>query len=278
MANLYDKRLLAKNAQKVLSSQVNYTGTDIHTFKVEKSARPVFYLTITAITGSLTLEVENSADPNQDFNLAYSHTYSATGAYIIPLTDVQRYFNVSLTSPGTSSYTLSVILAENSTSSVAETLLQEISTKLDGIPVIANPLPVSDAALQTLATTSNTVLNSILTQLSSGTLKVDDDQSQVILTDILDQLAAGGLAIGTEDGTPTGTQHVFVNNLRSMILASSNRNRVISYLDIASKKNRRVDKFEYTSATFPGITLVKQFGYTLSSGDYVLTSEVWSLI
>jgi len=178
----------------------------------------------------------------------------------------------------------------------ANTLLNDIKTKLNGTLSVdddasqillnsiytvlsSGTIEVNDINTQTLITTANTILNSILTQLNSGTLKVDDDQTQSLLTNILSQLQAGGIAIGTEDGTATGTQHVFVNNLRKMIMDSADRAGVISYLDISDKKNRRIDKIDYTSATFPGITASKQFTYTLVSGDYVRTSPGnWYLI
>lgn len=137
---------------------------------------------------------------------------------------------------------------------------------------------VVDSGLSTLVTASNTLLDAINTQLTTGVLKVDDDATQVLLNSVLSQLQAGGLSIGTEDGTPTGVQHVFVNNLKSMILASHDRNRDVSYLDIASKKNRRVDKFEYTSATFPGITLIREFNYDLVGTEYVFINDNWNLI
>lgn len=86
------------------------------------------------------------------------------------------------------------------------------------------------------------------------------------------------LSTGSEDGTETGIKHAFVNNFKSMILASHDRVRNVIYLDLASKKNRRVDKFEYTSATFPGITLVRQFNYSLQGSEYIFINDNWTLI
>lgn len=124
-----------------------------------------------------------------------------------------------------------------------------------------------------------TILAAIQTLLAAGTIKVDDDASQVLLAAILGQLTAGGIILGTEDGTPSGTQHVFVNNLRKMITGAHDSAPVISWLDIANKKNRRVDKIEWTSATFPGVTVRKQFSYTLAAGEYVpTTTGVWSIV
>ncbi len=111
-----------------------------------------------------------------------------------------------------------------------------------------------------------------------GKLSVDDENTQTLLAGLLAQLQSGSLSIGTEDGTETGTQHVFVNNLKSMILASHDRIRDVTYLDPTSKKNRRVEKFEFTSATFPGITLTREFNYTLIGSEYVYINDNWTLI
>lgn len=154
-----------------------------------------------------------------------------------------------------------------------EAVLNTINTLLS-----TGTIKVDDDETQTLLVAGNTILSTIESQLTSGTLKVDDDQTQTILTNILSALANNGLAIGTEDGTTTGTQHVFVNNLKNMLLASEDRNRDVSYLDIADKKNRRVDKFEYTSTIFPGITLVRQFNYSLTGTEYVFINDNWILI
>lgn len=124
-----------------------------------------------------------------------------------------------------------------------------------------------------------TILAAIQTQLTSGILKVDDDASQVLLANIISQLQAGGLAIGTENGTPGGVQHVFVNNLRTMITKAHDVSPVITWLDINDRRNRRADKIEWTSPTFPGITVRKQFAYTLAAGEYVATTVgVWSIV
>jgi hypothetical protein len=158
-----------------------------------------------------------------------------------------------------------------------------VSGPLTDAELRASPVPVTvtgggdaTAANQVIA---NTILTAINTQLTSGVLKVDDDASQALLTSILNQLSFGGLIIGTEDGTPTGTQHVFVNNLRSMIMSSADRVSSITWLDIANKKDRRIDKLEFTSATFPGLTARKQFNYTLVGTEYVRTNTgIWSIV
>jgi hypothetical protein len=63
-----------------------------------------------------------------------------------------------------------------------------------------------------------------------------------------------------------------------MILASHDRVRNVVYLDATSRKNRRVDKFIYTSLTFPGYSLVRQFNYSLINNEYVFANDTWSVV
>lgn len=161
------------------------------------------------------------------------------------------------------------------------TVSNEVEVKNDvgnPVPISASSLPLpSGAATEAKQDASNSILTNILSQLAAG-ISVDDDQTQTILTNILAQLSSGGLEIGTENGTSTGVQHVFVNNLKKMILDAVPRNRNITYLDPSNRKNRRVDKFEYTSSTFPGVTVVRQFNYSLISNEYVLNNDNWYII
>jgi hypothetical protein len=116
----------------------------------------------------------------------------------------------------------------------------------------ANPLPV-DASVS---------VGDIYVDLD-GFSTLDPDSTQVV---------------GSLDGTKTGQKYGFVNNLRQMILASHDRVRNVVYLDPTSRKNRRVDKFIYTSSTFPGYSLVRQFNYSLINNEYVFTNDTWSVV
>jgi hypothetical protein len=84
--------------------------------------------------------------------------------------------------------------------------------------------------------------------------------------------------VGSVDGTKTGQKYGFVNNIKQMVLASADRVRNVYYLDVNSRKNRRVDKFIYTSSTFPGYSVVRQFNYTLVNNEYVFTNDSWTII
>lgn len=120
---------------------------------------------------------------------------------------------------------------------------------------------------------SQTILTSINNILSSGIVKVDDDASQAILNSILTQLSAGGIIIGTEDGTPTGTQKVFVNNRYLQILAAKDRDQDITYADFGTKDQRitRIDYVAPSIGTGIGFTARKNFTYVLDSGKYKRT-------
>lgn len=112
-------------------------------------------------------------------------------------------------------------------------------------------------------------LNSIL----GATYKVDDDATQAALDSILTQLSSGGIIIGTEDGTITGTQRAFVNNVYLQILAAKDRDQDISYADFGTK-DQRITQIDYTApsiGTGSGFTARKTFTYVLDGGRYKRT-------
>lgn len=86
------------------------------------------------------------------------------------------------------------------------------------------------------------------------------------------------LMAGTENGQPNGTVRYFVNNLRKQIMDSADRARAIVWGDFSNRKLRRVLQFNYTSGIFPGVTLRKEFTYTLVGNEYRLDGDAWSLI
>jgi hypothetical protein len=85
------------------------------------------------------------------------------------------------------------------------------------------------------------------------------------------------LATGSEDGTKTGVKHAFVNNVRNMVLATQNRQASFTYADFGTK-NQRVTRVDYTSPIFPGITVRRDFAYTLVSNRYRRDNEIWSVV
>lgn len=82
---------------------------------------------------------------------------------------------------------------------------------------------------------------------------------------------------GTEDGAVGGTQRVFVNNRKQQVLASHDRSQNVTWVDF-NTKNERITQIDYTSPTFPGMTIRKSYSYTLTSGAYRLDTINWSVI
>lgn len=83
--------------------------------------------------------------------------------------------------------------------------------------------------------------------------------------------------VGSIDGTKTGNKFGFVNNIRQQILAAHDRQAELTYADFGTK-DQRITQIDYTSVTFPGITVRKQFVYTLVSGKYRRDDINWIII
>lgn len=82
---------------------------------------------------------------------------------------------------------------------------------------------------------------------------------------------------GTKDGAPSGTEFGFVNNERLQILDAHDRVAAFTYADFGTK-NQRITMIDYTSATFPGVTIRRQFPYTLIGNNYRRDNEIWTVI
>lgn len=76
---------------------------------------------------------------------------------------------------------------------------------------------------------------------------------------------------GTVDGTDTGTERTFVNNLRQQVLASHDLIPTYTWYNFGTK-NERFATITYTSPTFPGVTVVQTYNYTLVGTAYRLDS------
>lgn len=125
--------------------------------------------------------------------------------------------------------------------------------------------------------------------ISNGANKAGVNTNNELLvhdTDVLAQIAAlvpifngvlRSISVGTEDGTLTGVQRVFVNNLRQQILASHNRQAAFTYADFGTK-DQRVTQINYTSATFPSLTIQRTFSYSLVGNRYRRDSETWNVV
>lgn len=86
------------------------------------------------------------------------------------------------------------------------------------------------------------------------------------------------LIAGTDDGTTSGTQYTFVNNRRQQILAAHDLELDVTYANPATKAER-ITRIDFTSATFPGITIRKDISYTLVTGTkYIVDTIEWSVV
>lgn len=82
---------------------------------------------------------------------------------------------------------------------------------------------------------------------------------------------------GTEDGTQTGIEFTFVNNLRLQILASKDRDQVITYADFGTK-NQRITQIDYIAPSISTSIARKTFSYTLVGTRYRRDNITWSIV
>jgi hypothetical protein len=84
-------------------------------------------------------------------------------------------------------------------------------------------------------------------------------------------------SVGSIDGAKTGAKYGFVYNRRQQILAAHDRIETYTYADFGTK-NQRIVRVDYTSATFPGITVRRDFNYILDGNRYRRTDSPWTVI
>ena len=90
--------------------------------------------------------------------------------------------------------------------------------------------------------------------------------------------SASSIITGTDDGTLTGTQYVFVNNIFKQILSAEDRVEQYTYAD-AGTRNERITMIEYSSATVHSGTIAKKtISYTLTGNSYTVTNITRSLV
>lgn len=83
--------------------------------------------------------------------------------------------------------------------------------------------------------------------------------------------------VGSINGTKTGTKYGVVYNKKQQILDSHDRIAAFTYADFGTK-NQRITQINYTSGTFPGTTVQRQFSYTLVGTNYRRDNETWTVI
>jgi len=82
---------------------------------------------------------------------------------------------------------------------------------------------------------------------------------------------------GTKDGLAGGTEYTFVNNERQQVLNAHDRIDTYTYADFGTK-TQRITRVDYTSATFPGITIRRDFNYVLDGNKYRRTNSPWVIV
>jgi hypothetical protein len=136
------------------------------------------------------------------------------------------------------------------------------------------PLPL-DAATETTLANLNSKFNTLgqKTSANSSPVVLASDQPAISVNLNNEPIKISG----TEDGTPSGTEYLFVNNIRQQILVAHDRDQAITYADFGTK-NQRVTQIDYTSATFPGIIARKTLTYTLVGNNYRRDNITWTIL
>jgi hypothetical protein len=86
----------------------------------------------------------------------------------------------------------------------------------------------------------------------------------------------GGIIYGTDDGTPSGTQFAFVNNLRLQILAAVDRESQEFYADFGTK-SQRITSVVFTAPSITPLTAVKTITYIQVGTKYQRDKITWSI-
>lgn len=188
------------------------------------------------------------------------------------LTELQS-INTKLTSPISTTISGTVAVAGP---------LTDVELRASAVAISASslPLPTGAASESTLASI-NSKLNTLGQKTSANSMPVvlASDQTLTVNAD-LDAFSAtpdNVMVVGSIDGTKTGTKYGFVYNLRQQVLDAHDRNADFTYADFGTK-NERITRIDYTSGTFSGFTIRRDFNYTLVSGNYRRDDEVWSVI
>lgn len=170
------------------------------------------------------------------------------------------------------------VLANNTLTSIDSKILTTINgIKVDAIGTATETKQDTQITeLQTIKTVVQSIdagiPASLGPQLSAQSLSVTLASDQTALK-IEDPITTRG----SVDGTVGGTKYNFVYNLRQQILATHDRQENYTYADFGTK-DQRITRVDYTSATFPGITIRRDLNYTLISGKYKRTDTVWTVV
>lgn len=164
-------------------------------------------------------------------------------------------------------------------------------SNLNPVPVSLSPgfaTSVNQEETNALLTTQNVDIANINTKLpnlgqnnSANSLSVvlSSDQAAIETLVELDAFTKPSvdnvLLVGSIDGLKNGLKYGIVYNKRQQVLDSHDRVAEFVYADFGTK-DQRITRIDYTSATFPGVIIRRDFAYTLISNRYRRDSETWS--
>lgn len=113
------------------------------------------------------------------------------------------------------------------------------------------------------------VSNSELAEANTHLQAIEDALSQPL------EIAQPVVTAGTEDGNATSPKFVTVYSRRQQVLDSKDRVATFTYEDFGTK-DQRIASIVYTSPTFPGVSIRREFSYSQVLGRYRRDSETWS--
>jgi len=167
--------------------------------------------------------------------------------------------NVAI-SNGVNSLSINLDGSINVAGVATETTLSSVETSVQSI----------DSKLPTLGPNSSANSVSVTLATDQSALPIDLEAFTGVNPDNVQ-------IVGSINGTKTGTKYGIVNNLRLQILDSHDRLAAFSYADFGTK-NQRITQIDYSSATFPGSTVRRQFSYSLVGTNYRRDNETWTIV
>lgn len=236
----------------------------------------------TNITGNLDLEI-SAADGD---NIAISDgtntaVVTPAGALSVDqqnLTFIDDKVDVSGSSVTVTATNLDIRDLNSATDSVtvvaSDLDIRDLNSATDSVTVAANDLDIRDLDFTTDSVDVTGSDVNVVNQVDIRPLNSATDSITIGGTVSLDEPVK---ISGTNNGLVSGTEYGFVYNRRSQVLDSDDRVENYTYVDFGTK-NQRITRIDYTSATFPGITVRRDFNYVLDSGSYRRTTSVWSIV
>jgi hypothetical protein len=261
-------------------------GTLLSTFT---SIGPKNALDVNIAGGALALDISHTDDSIR----------LGDGTNLVTVTTIGLKQSLDVNIANTS-FPLSVGAATEAKQEDQITLLTSIDDKLTlplEIAAVSLPLPLGaateskqDEQIQELINVNLELenINTSLTAVSTSANQVIANNSLASidnkLTSPLSVVATGTVSVeeplqisGTNNGLSSGIEYGYVYNQKQQVLASDDREETYTYADFGTK-DQRIVRIDYTSNTFPGIIVRRDFNYVLENNKYKRTDSFWSVI